>query len=288
MRGKALWTATALALVTTLGCGGDATPEMTAPVILDGGMDAAPAGKDANRDLGEVVQTDAPAASLDGPATADALPDGPAPADAPTLADAAPADAPADRSPGPDTMTAPADAGGADGQPLCVASGEDCRSNPCCAGSSCANIASLGGKVCADDCAKHADCKTGCCLPLEGGGAVCAPENSCNSLPCGRYVLMGSDDVFLGEAASFPGADSVCNKFGEYGNDYGPKSIHNKFGAYGDNHSPTSAYNTFANEPPRLVCETSGVKHEWVTKNTFMFSRIDPDELCAKLMQMGK
>ena len=57
---------------------------------------------------------------------------------------------------------------------------------------------------------------------------------------------------------------------------------------YGDDHSPTSAYNTYANEPPRLLCETSGEKHEYVTKNTFMFSRIDPDELCAKLMQMGK
>jgi hypothetical protein len=72
-----------------------------------------------------------------------------------------------------------------------------------------------------------------------------------------------------------------------YGSAYSSTSIHNQFGQYGSPYSVTSAYNTFTSTPPFLYCVTSGAVLNYVSKNTFLPNRLDPDNLCATLAGAG-
>jgi hypothetical protein len=109
------------------------------------------------------------------------------------------------------------------------------------------------------------------------------------STGCGRLIVRSDDGKFLGVAVSNEFAvDGVCNKFSPYGSEFGADSIFNKFGTYGGEFSPKGAYNKFAFTPPNLACEGSGAKGEFVSKNTVLQPRIDPDLLCITLKQTGK
>jgi hypothetical protein len=106
----------------------------------------------------------------------------------------------------------------------------DCSTAPgCCQGS-----------VCVDD----ADCATGCCLPVDAEGGVCAASELCDApaiIGCTEVILRAADGTFLGDATSFLTPDSVCNPAGVYGNAASPTSIFNPLGTYGNTFSTLSA-----------------------------------------------
>lgn len=67
----------------------------------------------------------------------------------------------------------------ADAGVSCVAPGRDCAVNDCCVGSTC--VVTNTGDICAANCSQAAQCASGCCVALEGGGAVCAPASNCTA-----------------------------------------------------------------------------------------------------------
>ena len=72
---------------------------------------------------------------------------------------------------------------GSDGADACMAAGDACQINgDCCGfanGTSTCTWFEDGLMVCADYCVVGADCSSGCCVPLEGGGGVCGPASFC-------------------------------------------------------------------------------------------------------------
>ena len=82
-------------------------------------------------------------------------------------------------------------------------------------------------------------------------------------------------------------SQGVCDQSGLYGSTYSITSIHDQFGPYGSLYSVTSAYDMLTSTPPFLYCVTSGAVLNYVTKNTFLPNRIDPDNLCAVLAGAG-
>ena len=82
-------------------------------------------------------------------------------------------------------------------------------------------------------------------------------------------------------------ADGICNQFGSYGSKYSSTSIFNQFTTYGSNYSPASAYSAFPSTPPRIFCADSAAAVSYVTKNSILTPRIDPDRICEVLRQSG-
>jgi hypothetical protein len=79
----------------------------------------------------------------------------------------------------------------------------------------------------------------------------------------------------------------VCDTFGVYGSPYGADSIHNQFGNYGSEYSVLSAYSQFTVTPPQLVCVSTGLVLNYVSKNSALPNAIDPDSLCNALAASG-
>ncbi|MFC1642624.1 hypothetical protein ACFL5O_08055, partial [Myxococcota bacterium] len=119
---------------------------------------------------------------------------------------------------------------------------------------------------------------------------MCSAPEYCPTrlLVCSELVLLGDDDEFLGEGTSTQyAADSVCNKYGNYGSKYSATSIFNPYGTYGSSYSTLSAYSTYAFTPPSLYCVTTDTKLNAVSKNTSIANAVDPDLLCAALEASG-
>jgi hypothetical protein len=63
--------------------------------------------------------------------------------------------------------------------PTCIQPGDDCTTGDCCSSATCIVTTASTFPVCAADCLSHAQCSSGCCSPLEGGGSVCSPPAFC-------------------------------------------------------------------------------------------------------------
>ncbi|UCD95331.1 MAG: hypothetical protein JSU69_04580 [Candidatus Zixiibacteriota bacterium] len=94
--------------------------------------------------------------------------------------------------------------------------------------------------------------------------------------------IVAADGTFLGIISTRPfDPDSIANEFGEYGNEFKPKSIFNEFGQYGNRLSSLSPFNPMAAAPPKISRDDRFVAY--LTKNSFLSPRIDPDELLSWL-----
>jgi hypothetical protein len=182
------------------------------------------------------------------------------------------------------------DASAVDATGVCLEPGRSCDDGLCCEGSACVTGLETSS-VCAAYCQSNEDCFSECCAPLEGGGSVCVPPEYCSepSPPsdCG-LILLAEDGTFLGRAtANQFDTDSVCNEFSDYGSEFSSTSIFNEFSEYGSDFSSQSAYSEFTSTPPILVdtCDDEAVAY--VTKNTALEPRIDPDILCEWLERNG-
>lgn len=58
--------------------------------------------------------------------------------------------------------------------------------------------------------------------------------------------------VFLGTISSKYDADSIFNKYGDYGSKYNSGSMWNKYGDYGGKYSSCSPFNKYSTEPPSI------------------------------------
>jgi hypothetical protein len=172
----------------------------------------------------------------------------------------------------------------------CVAAGEECSTESCCAGPSCVSLCG-GGHRCGAVCKSDSDCKEHCCLD-----GACQPSWACGGAKCrgaicqgcSSVILVGDDATFLGNArASQVAADGVCNQVSPFGSPVGANSIFNQVGTYGSSVSSLSAYNTIASTPPALLCEETGEILARVSKNGMVAGAVDPDKLCAVLEASG-
>jgi hypothetical protein len=139
-------------------------------------------------------------------------------------------------------------------------------------------------------CVNDGDCVSGCCLPVDAEGGVCAASSLCEAAPivgCTEVILRASDGTFLGDATSFLTADSLCNPASAYGSPASPTSIFNPFGTYGNTSGLLSAYSPVTLTPPILVCTTTQAALSPVSKNATLVGVIDPDVLCAALAANG-
>lgn len=82
-------------------------------------------------------------------------------------------------------------------------------------------------------------------------------------------------DVYLGclTCDAFA-ADSVCNQFGQYGNESSPESIWNASSLYGSDSSPLSPWNQFATRGPAIV-DATGAFYGYLSKNEHHPRRTD-------------
>jgi hypothetical protein len=66
--------------------------------------------------------------------------------------------------------------------------------------------------------------------------------------------------------------ESVCNRFGTYGNPFSFSSIWNEFGTYGNRFNLYSPWNSFSVSGPMIV-GTDGLSYGRFTVNAFQFDR---------------
>jgi hypothetical protein len=89
-------------------------------------------------------------------------------------------------------------------------------------------------------------------------------------------IVFSADGAFLGEVSDDNFNDnSICNRFGKYGDRFSNMSMLNRFSDYGDQFSDISAYNPNAQSPPALIQDRQIVA--FITKNRRITGGIDPD-----------
>lgn len=96
----------------------------------------------------------------------------------------------------------------------------------------------------------------------------------------GSATLLANDGTYLGVVSSNKyQTDSICNKYGTYGNPYSTKSVRNKYSTYGSPYSTQSAYNPYTSNPPKIIFQGQIVGY--LTKNSYKAGAVDPDILFA-------
>jgi hypothetical protein len=94
----------------------------------------------------------------------------------------------------------------------------------------------------------------------------------------GQSFIEAADGTFLGKLNPNQfDPESIFNQFGRYGNRFSQTSIFNRFSNYGNQFSNLSPYNKFTQTPPKLFVKGKFVG--FLTVNTFLSPRIDPEEL---------
>lgn len=90
--------------------------------------------------------------------------------------------------------------------------------------------------------------------------------------------IESQDGAFLGKLTpnKFDN-ETIFNRFGPYGNKFSQNSFLNKFSPYGNQFSQLSAFNRMAKSPPMIY--KNGAFVAYLTKNTMLSPRIDPDEI---------
>tara|TARA_B100000579_G_C22785936_1_gene831873 strand:+ start:181 stop:582 length:402 start_codon:yes stop_codon:yes gene_type:complete len=67
-------------------------------------------------------------------------------------------------------------------------------------------------------------------------------------------LLYSNDNDYLGcLTCNKFNSESICNKFGTYGNKFNSDSIWNKFGTYGNKFNSDSPWNRFSSNGPKIV-----------------------------------
>jgi len=66
--------------------------------------------------------------------------------------------------------------------------------------------------------------------------------------------------------------ESICNKFGTYGNSFNNLSIWNQFGTYGNSFNSYSPWNSFSSYGP-VIIGSNGFNYGYFTTNAFKFNR---------------
>lgn len=107
----------------------------------------------------------------------------------------------------------------------------------------------------------------------------------------GSYIFaQDSALTYLGKASSNPfESDSITNTYGSYGSPFSSTSIRNTYSNFGSAFATYSAYNSFTSSPPILYTLSGGryIAQAYLTKNTFLYPRVDPDLLLAYLTSLG-
>ena len=68
------------------------------------------------------------------------------------------------------------------------------------------------------------------------------------------YLLYSDDNDYLGCLnCSKYNSQSICNKYGTYGNKYNSDSIWNKYGTYGSKYNSDSPWNKYSSNGPKIV-----------------------------------
>lgn len=103
----------------------------------------------------------------------------------------------------------------------------------------------------------------------------------------GSAILYSHDaTTFLGlVSSSCFDADSIVNRFGNYGSPYSATSISNEFGDYGSPYSNKSAFNQYASGPP-VILVPSGTRYvffAYLTVNPYMAPGINSAYLLTYL-----
>lgn len=127
---------------------------------------------------------------------------------------------------------------------------------------------------------------------ISAEGFLYTVEKDINSLLAGKIIedvtevrkakkqsfIEAYDGTFLGKLNPNPfDKDSIFNQFGLYGNKFSSSSIFNQFSNYGNPFSSMSPYNQFTQTPPKIYLK--GQFYAYLTKNTFLTPRIDPDKI---------
>ena len=100
------------------------------------------------------------------------------------------------------------------------------------------------------------------------------------------FFIYAQDGQFLGFVNDNRfDPDSICNRFGTYGNKFSSLSIWNEFGTYGGDFGSLSAFNDLTATPPILFDEIGALAY--VSTNSVLTPRIDSFYLLGLLQASG-
>lgn len=96
--------------------------------------------------------------------------------------------------------------------------------------------------------------------------------------------LLAADGNFIGKlTTNMYDVESICNQYGLYGNRYSARSVWNPYSQYGSQYALYSAYNEYTMSPP--VIYLRGMQYGYLTKNTYKYNRVDPDNVMTWMRQ---
>lgn len=96
--------------------------------------------------------------------------------------------------------------------------------------------------------------------------------------------LLAADGNFIGKlTTNIYDVESICNQYGVYGSIYSARSIWNQYSQYGSQYALYSAYNPYTISPPEIYLR--GRKCGYLTKNTYKFNHVDPDNIMSWMRQ---
>ncbi|MFB2938630.1 hypothetical protein ACE1B6_25550 [Aerosakkonemataceae cyanobacterium BLCC-F154] len=91
----------------------------------------------------------------------------------------------------------------------------------------------------------------------------------------GKAYIRAADGQGLGIVSSDQyAAESICNKYGNFGSPYSGTSVLNRYAEYGSPYSNISAFNPRAQKPPVVIFEGGAI---FLSKNPKLANRIDPE-----------
>ncbi len=96
--------------------------------------------------------------------------------------------------------------------------------------------------------------------------------------------LLAADGNFVGKlTTNVYDQESICNQYGTYGSQYSAMSIWNQYSQYGSRYALYSVYNQYTMSPPAIYLR--GVQVGYLTKNTYKYKHIDPDNILVWMKQ---
>ena len=109
-------------------------------------------------------------------------------------------------------------------------------------------------------------------------------EDIINRIQNRESFLLAADGQFIGKlTTNIYDIESICNQYGSFGSRYSVTSIWNQYSQYGSKYAIFSAYNQYTATPP--VIYLRGVQYGYLTKNNYMFNRVDPDNILSWMQQ---
>lgn len=97
-----------------------------------------------------------------------------------------------------------------------------------------------------------------------------------------RNYLVSPDGTFLGKLSRNKyDAESISNRYGNYGSKYSSTSIFNPYGNYGSRYSSKSPFNKYANEPPKIFLNNRF--YGYLTCNKYHSHAIDTETFLKRI-----